>query len=84
MTRNVIAKGRTKETKRDKFVRLAERRTAAALCAIRLISNLSNKNNYEYSLADAKKIAAALSREVDDMRRRFENSGGRAVHDFKL
>lgn len=72
------------ESKRDKFIRLAERRTSVALRAIRLIGNLSNKNNYDYTAADAKKIAAALAREVEEMRRRFESPGGRSVQDFKL
>lgn len=72
------------ESKRDKFIRLAERRTSVALRSIKLIGNLSNKNNYDYMPADTKKIVAALSREVEEMRRRFENPGGRSVQDFKL
>lgn len=72
------------ESKRDKFIRLAERRTSVALRSIKLIGNLSNKNNYDYMPADTKKIVAALSREVVEMRRRFENPGGRSVQDFKL
>lgn len=79
-----IAIAPTPESKRDKFVRLAERRTSVALRAIRLIGNLSNRNNYDYAKADAKKITAALAREVEEMRRRFENPGGRTVQDFKL
>lgn len=72
------------ESKRDKFVRLAERRTSVALKSIKLIGNLSNKNNYEYADADAKKILGALTRELDELRRRFESPGGRAVQNFKL
>ena len=72
------------ESKRDKFVRLAERRTSVALRAIRLIGNLSNKNNYDYTQADAKKISAALARELEELKRRFESPSGRSVQDFTL
>lgn len=72
------------ESKRDRFIRLAERRTSVALRAVKLIGNLSNKNNYEYTEGDAKKIVAALTRELDELRRRFESPGGRSVQDFKL
>ena len=72
------------ESKRDKFIRLAERRTSVALRAIKLIGNLSNKNNYDYTDADAKKIVGALTRELDELRRRFESPSGRSVQDFKL
>lgn len=72
------------ESKRERFVRLAERRTSKALQSIRLIANLSNRNNYEFYPADAKKILGVLSREIDDLRHRFENAPGRAASKFKL
>jgi len=73
-----------KETKRARFVRLAEQRTSKVLHAIRLIGNLSNRNNYEFNAADGRKIVAALSKEVDDLRRRFEDSSDRTKSGFKL
>ena len=84
MARRVAGKPTPAETKRDKFVRLAERRTSVALRAIRLIGNLSNKNNYDYGPEDARKIAAALARGIDEMKRRFDSPGGRQVQDFRL
>jgi len=76
---------RTKtEGKREKFVRLAEKRTSNALKAIRLIGNLSNKTHYDYKDADVKKIVTALGREMDDLRRRFEDSGVKGNFEFKL
>ena len=40
------------ETKRDKFVRLAENRTNKILDTLQLLGNCSNQNAYEYSKKD--------------------------------
>lgn len=61
------------ETKRDKFIRLASARMNSALKQIRLIGNLSSKNNYEYTKADVKKMVDALKGSVDEMEKRFLN-----------
>jgi ribosomal protein L7/L12 len=70
--------------KNEKFVELAERRTKNALKAIRVIAKLGNKNAYEYTEADVKKIASALNREVDALKARMSQSGGKDVIDFEL
>lgn len=72
------------DNKRTKFVQLAERRTTNALAAIRSIGNLANKSNYEYDEADAKKIWNALYKEVDSLKARFSEGGGRIKIEFKL
>ncbi len=72
------------ESKRDRFVRLAESRTSNALRAIRVIANLANKAHYDFSPTDVKKISAALHKEVDAMARRFEDIPGKEKADFKL
>lgn len=56
---------------RDKFVSLAEKRTAKALQAIAVIGNLSNKSNYSYTDEDVRKIKKALIRQVNDTIARF-------------
>ncbi len=48
--------------KRIKFVELAQARVEKALKTIRLIGNLTNKNNYEYEEADFNKIFTALAK----------------------
>ena len=53
-----------KETPRDRFVRLAERRVTKALKSIQLVGNLSNRTNYEYSDEDVKRMFDALSAEL--------------------
>ncbi len=73
-----------KETKRDRFVRLANKRVNAAIKAIRLVGNLSNRGNYEYTNEDAAAIARALERELKELRRRFGSADGSNGGDFYL
>ena len=48
------------ESKRDKFVRLAENRTNRIISQLQLLGNLSNKNAYEYSDKDIAKMYKAI------------------------
>jgi ABC-type Fe3+-hydroxamate transport system substrate-binding protein len=59
--------------KRAKFIELANNRVTRAIKDIRLIGNLANKNSYEYTEEEARKIIRALQREVDDLKGRFKN-----------
>ena len=70
--------------KRKKFVELAERRVRNAIKAIRIIGKLGNKNAYEYTADDVKKIALALNKEVEAMKGRMSHTGGKDVVDFEL
>jgi ribosomal protein L30E len=70
------------ETKKEKFVRLAENRTNKALEMIRLIGNLSNKSVYDYSAEDITKIFDALESEVALAKKQFTDVGG--TDKFKL
>jgi hypothetical protein len=70
--------------KREKFVALAQSRTVTAIKAIRVIAKLGNKSHYEYTEADVKKIAAALTREVDALKARMMQSGSKDSVDFTL
>lgn len=74
----------TRESDRNKFVELAEKRVTRALKDIKLIGNLSNKSNYSYTKADTEKIYRALKRGLDEMKSRFERSGETEVDEFKL
>ncbi|MBV6486710.1 MAG: hypothetical protein KJZ73_11520 [Pseudorhodoplanes sp.] len=71
-------------SKREKFVLLAESRTRTAIKAIRIIAKLGNRNAYDYTEADVKKVAGALSREIEALRARMLSTGGKDVVDFKL
>lgn len=70
--------------KRDKFVKLAENRTANAIRSIRVIGNLSNRSHYDFTDADVRKIVAALTGEIDTLKRRFTEPTGRSPVNFKL
>lgn len=70
--------------KREKFVQLAQARTKNAIKAIRIIGKLGNKNAYEFTEADVRKIATALNREVDSMKARMSSSGSKETVDFTL
>ena len=71
------------ESKREKFVRLAEKRMDAILKGIELMGNLANTNNYEYSTEDLSKIIRALKDSVSDLERKYINASGKK-RKFKL
>ena len=73
-----------KVSKRENFVRIAEKRTRNAIKAIRIIGKLGNKNAYDYGADDVKKIASALTREVEAMKARMTHAGGKDIVDFEL
>lgn len=73
----------TKDKKRLKFKELAEKRMNRALDSIRLIGNLSNRQNYNYDEAEARKIIKALKNAVGDVERQFTQKSA-PKSDFKL
>ena len=73
-----------READRAKFVELAEKRVRRAIKDIRLIGNLSNRTNYEYTDNDAKKIIKVLQSEIVELKARFERKGDSDEIDFKL
>ena len=70
--------------KRMKFVKLAEGRVQAALCAIRKIGNLANKRSYVYDENDVRKILRALKEAIAELERKFDPSRGPTDKTFKL
>ena len=61
----------TQETKRERFVRLAEARTNKILDMLKLLGNCSSKSNYEYTEEDVKKIFSAIEREVKNAKNKY-------------
>jgi len=59
------------ESKRERFIRIAEARTNKILDMIQLLGNCSSKANYEYTEEDIKKIFGALERELKNTKNRF-------------
>ncbi|GHE02194.1 hypothetical protein GCM10008024_20830 [Allgaiera indica] len=72
------------DRKRIKFKELAEKRTNKALEAIRLIGNLSNRQNYRYEDQEARKIVKALREAVSEIEGKFNQSSSRNGGEFKL
>ena len=72
------------DKKREKFVSLAEKRVVRALRDIRIISNLSNRHNYQYSTADVKAIVSALEREIQRLKNKFSQKTPNDEIQFKL
>lgn len=75
----------TDRDKRERFVELGEARVRKAAQMLRLIGNLSNTSNYEYSQEDAQKILSALDHEMKLLRAKFQAALSRRSKDeFKL
>ncbi len=73
-----------KETDREKFIRLANKRVNSAIKAIELIGNLSNRSNYDYTQDDAEKIFLALNKELKACRERFANASAKRDTKFSI
>ncbi len=69
---------------REKFVELAEKRVNRAIKELRLISNLSNTTNYEYTEDDVRKIFKILESTIKDSKAKFRNGGASSEDQFKL
>lgn len=69
------------ETRADRFKRLATQRTNAIIDKLRLLGNLSNKSNYEYSEEDIRKIMSAIDTQLKIIKARFTGS---KKSEFKL
>ncbi len=61
------------ETKQDRFTRLATQRTQEALNKLRILGNCANRDNYEYSDAEAEKILRAIDEEVKVLKQKFRS-----------
>lgn len=73
-----------KETKREKFVRLAEARTNKILDMLQLLSNCSNTNIYDYTQKDVEKIFAAIESEVKETKKKFNKMDNKKDDRFTL
>lgn len=73
-----------KETKREKFVRLAEARTNKILDMLQLLGNCSNTNIYDYTQKDVEKIFAAIESEVKETKKKFNKMDNKKDDRFTL
>ena len=70
--------------KHERFVALAEKRVNRAIDDLRLIGNLSSRNNYTYSEEEARKIIHALESELRRLKKRFASGDVDSRPVFKL
>lgn len=70
-----------KENKKDRFKRLATIRTRTILQKIRILGNCANKNAYEYTDEEIRKIFGAIEEQIREVRARFRNPKDK---DFQL
>ena len=80
----VIEMPKQAETKRDKFVRLAEARTNKIIDMLQLLGNCSNSSAYEYSQQDVDKIFSAIEYEVKEAKKKFSKVEGKKGSKFTL
>lgn len=73
-----------KETKRDKFVRLAEARTNKIIDMLQLLGNCSNSSAYDYTQSDVDKIFNAIESEVKEAKKKFNKIQSKASSRFTL
>lgn len=63
------------ESKSDKFVRIAERRTNKILSDISILGNLSNRLNYKYSTEQTDQMFAAIEEQLQIVKDKFYAKG---------
>lgn len=76
--------GGLQETKRQKFVRLAEARTNKIIDMIQLLGNCSNSSAYDYTQQDVDKIFAAIETEVREAKKKFNKCESKKGARFTL
>lgn len=70
--------------KSEKFISLANKRVNRAIKDIQLIRNLSNRQNYDYTPEQAKKIVKTLDEEIDRLKISFSEQKSHTDKEFKL
>jgi len=70
-----------KETKKERFKRIAEKRVQNIIHAIRNLSGLSNKKVYEWETEQLEKIWKAIDKEVENCKNSFKDPDSKI---FKL
>jgi isopropylmalate/homocitrate/citramalate synthase len=59
--------------KRNRFEKVAQKRVQFILDKLELLSNCSNKSNYDYSEEDVKKMFSAIKERMKQVEARFQD-----------
>lgn len=62
------------ESKKDKFIRLAESRVTKARVAISRLTYLANTSSYDYTTEQVEQMIAALEKEIDNVKQSFQKA----------
>lgn len=76
--------GNIQETKRDKFVRLAEARTNKIIDMLQLLGNCSNTSAYDYTQQDVEKIFGVIENELKEAKKKFDKVESKKGSRFTL
>lgn len=76
--------GSEQETKRERFVRIAEARTNKIIDMIQLLGNCSNTSTYDYTTQDIDKIFSAIEIELREAKKKFNKVDSKRNTRFKL
>lgn len=63
-----------KETKRERFIRLADKRTDKVLDRLRVLGGCANRRMYEYTPKDIEQIRKAIEEELDHVVEQFTDN----------
>lgn len=69
----------TDENRQERFKRLAKLRGDRVLKDIQLLGNLSNRNNYDYSDHDVRKLFNTIEEELRISKTRFNSTKKREI-----
>jgi len=61
------------ESKKERFKRLAEHRTNEVLSKLKVLGNCANRQGYEYTEEDIKKIFSAINKQIAEVRAKFNS-----------
>lgn len=59
------------ESKNDKFVRIATRRTQNILHSLQILGNCANQNTYSYTEDEVNKIFKAIRTTTEEVKKKF-------------
>lgn len=70
----ILNEANMNEARSNRFKRLATQRTNAVLDKLRLLGNLSNKSNYEYTEEEIRKIFSAIDDDLKRIKTKFNST----------
>jgi hypothetical protein len=77
-----IASKKPMESKRDRFLRIAKKRTQNVLKSLDLLGNCGNRNNYEYNDDDVSKMLSAIHNAFEVLKSKYADSKKESMRTF--